>query len=245
MTRVVWGEGPRLYDQGLDRGVLYLADDAVPWNGLVSVDEQATGSVDVEHYFEGNRLHISQETGDFEARISAFTYPEVFSEYNGYSDRNIYQRFGFSYRTESGDGHKLHIVYNVLVKDSDRSWGTISSRIDPSLFAWDISASAVPIPGASPAARITMEVPRDSAVFEAVEDILYGTDVTDPRLPDPAELVELYESATLLRIVYNGDGSYTATGPDDMVTLLSDGRFTLTAPSVFFVDQDIFTVNSY
>jgi hypothetical protein len=64
-------------------------------------------------------------------------------------------------------------------------------------------------------------------------------------LPDPAELYELYEAATLLRIVYNGDGSYTATGPDSMVQLLDDGLFELSAPSVFLNEQDIFTVSSY
>lgn len=245
MTRLIWGEGPSMYDHGLDRGVLYLAESAVPWNGLVSVDEKVNAFTNVDHYFEGQRLHVSQESGDFEARISAYTYPDAFAEYNGYSDREDYPRFGFSYRTQDGAGHRLHIVYNVLVRDDARSWVTIGDKIDPSLFDWDIYASAVPIPGASPASRLTMMVPQESTVFDAVEDILYGTSTTDPRLPDPEELVELYETATLLRIVYNGDGSYTATGPDDMVRLLDDGRFELNAPSVFFLDQDIFVVNSY
>jgi hypothetical protein len=209
------------------------------------VDEKASGTVDVDHYFEGNRLWVSQETGDFEASVSAYTYPEVFAEYNGYSERELYRRFGFSYRTQYGDGHKLHIVYNVLVNDGARSWSTVKSTVDPSLFVWDISASAVPIPGASPAARLTIEVGPDPGVLSIIEDILYGTDTEDPRLPDPAELYELYEAATLLRIVYNGDGSYTATGPDSMVQLLDDGLFELSAPSVFLNEQDIFTVSSY
>lgn len=245
MTRLNWAEGPPMYDLGLDHGVLYLDGTAVPWNGLVSVDEKESVPVNVDHYFEGNRLHVSQETGDFEARVSAYTYPDVFAEYNGYSDRNEYQRFGFSYRTQHNEGHKLHLVYNVLVRDDSRAWSTLSNRIDPSLFSWDIYASAVPVPGASPASHLIMEIPRDSSVFSDLEDILYGTETSEPRLPDPEELVELYETATLLRIVYNGDGSYTATGPDDMVRLLDDGRFELNAPSVFFLDQDIFVVNSY
>lgn len=245
MARLKWGEGPRMYDLGLDQGVLYLDDTAVPWNGLVAVDEKDDGEVDVDHYFEGNRLHVSQYTGDFGARISAYTYPDIFAEYNGYGPHNEYKRFGFSYRTQHGDGHKLHLVYNVLVRDDARSWESLSNQVAPSLFNWDIYASAVEIPGASPASHLVMEVPRDDSVFENLEDILYGTDTTEPRLPDPAELVELYESATLLRIIYNGDGTYTATGPDDMVRLLDDGRFELSAPSVFLLEQDIFVVNSY
>lgn len=245
MTRLRWGEGPRMFDQGLDHGVLYLDNTAVPWNGLVSVDERDTGTVDADYYFEGNRLFVTQNTGDFEARISAYTYPDVFAEYNGYGPHEEYKRFGFSYRTQHGDGHKLHIVYNVLVRDITRTWKTVGEKPDPSLFTWDIYAEAIPIPGASPASRLTMEVPHNDAVFSALEDILHGTDTTSPRLPNPTELVELYESSTQLRIIYNGDGSYTAIGPDTMVRLLGNGRFELNAPSVFLVDKNVFVVNSY
>lgn len=245
MSRLVWGEGLKQFDLGLDHGVLYFDDVAVPWNGLVSVDEKDTATVSADYYFEGNRLLASQDTGDFEARISAYTYPDLFSEYNGYGPRDEYKRFGFSYRTQNGDDHRLHIVYNVLVRDDVRAWKSLSDVIDPSLFGWDIHASAIPMPGASPASRLTMEVPWQSTVFDAVEDILYGSDTTEARLPDPAELVELYESSTRLRIIYNGDGTYTATGPDDMVHLLDDGRFELNAPSIFLIDQGKFVANSY
>lgn len=246
MTRLKWGEGPRMFDLGVNQGVLYLDGTAVPWNGLVSVEEAASGAVDTDHYFEGNRIHISHELGDFEARLSAYTYPDVFAEYNGWSDREYYRRFGFSYRTEREDeGTKLHIVYNVLVRDDQRSWQTFGTRPDPSLFTWDISGAAVPVPGARPAARLTLEAPRDPSVLAELEDILYGTDTTEPRLPDPAEIIELYEAATLLRITYNGDGTYTATGPDDMVVVHADGSFTLNAPTAFVDKEGIFTVNSY
>lgn len=246
MTRLVWGEGPRMFDRGVDQGVLYLDGTAVPWNGLVSVDEAASGQVDTEHYFDGNRIHISTESGAFEARISAYTYPDVFAEYNGWSEHDDYRRFGFSYRTQREDeSTKIHLVYNVLVRDDDRSWKTVGSTPDPSLFSWDISASEIPMPGASPAARLTMEAPRDPSVLSEIEDILYGTDTTEPRMPDPAEIVELYEAATILRITYNGDGTYTATGPDNMVRILDDGAFEIDAPSAFFIRQDAFIVDSY
>lgn len=245
MTRLEWGVGPKPYDLGIDHGVLYLGDSAVPWNGLVSVDERNSGTVNADYYFEGNRLSVTQDTGDFEAVISAYTYPDIFAEYNGYGPKDDYQRFGLSYRTQHGQDYKLHIVYNVLVRDDARQWKSIAATIDPSLFSWDIYAAAIPIPNAAPASHLTMELPYNDQVFADLEDILYGTDTTDARLPDPAELVELYESATRLRIIYNGDGTYTAIGPDDMVHLLPNGDFELTAPSVFLMEQDIFVVNSY
>jgi hypothetical protein len=243
--KLVWGEGPPMFDLGVSQGVLYLDNGAVPWSGLVGVDEKETGSVDTEHYFDGNRIHISQELGDFEATISAYTYPEVFAEYNGFSEVDEHRRFGFSYRTEHGDIYAIHLVYNVLVRDDARSWNTMNETADPSLFNWSIYSSAVDVPLALPTGHLVMEAPRDPSVFERLEDILYGTDTTEPRLPDPAEIIELYEAATLLRITYNGDGTYTASGPDDMVRVLEDGRFEINAPSAFLINEDIFTVQSY
>lgn len=245
MTRLEWGKGPREYDRGVDQGVLYLDDTAVPWNGLVSVNEMESGSVTNENYFDGMRLPPSQENGEFAAVIEAFTYPEVFSEYNGWSEREEYRRFGFSYRTQYGDHYKIHLVYNVMVQDDARAWSTLSNTLDPSLFNWRISAAAAPIPGASPAGRLTIEVPSDPLVLASLEDILYGTETTDPRLPPPAEIVELYEAATLFRITYNGDGTYTATGPDSMVRLLGDGRFEINAPTVQSVGPGKFAISSY
>lgn len=246
MARLEWGQGLRLFDRGVNQGVLYLDGTAVAWNGLVSVDEAASGAVDTEHYFDGNRIHITQETGDFEGGISAYTYPDEFAEYNGFSKVDEYRRFGLSYRTQREDeGTKIHILYNVLVRDGERAWKTVSDRPDPSLFAWDIYAASIPIPGARPASHISLEAPRDDSVLAGLEDILYGTETTEPRLPDPAEIIELYEAATILRITYNADGTYTASGPDDMVRLLDDGRFEINAPSAFTLDKGIFVVQSY
>lgn len=252
MTRLKWGEGPRLFDRGVDQGVLFLDEGAVPWNGLVSVEENELGEVDTDHYFEGNRVRVSVEKAVFEGKISAYTYPDVFAEYNGYSQVDEYRRFGLSYRTQREDeSTKLHIVYNVLVRDDVRSWTTLADKTDPSLFSWDIYAAEKKIPGASPASHLIMEWPQD-ALLEAISDILYGTETTEPRLPEPEEIVEFYESAALLRVIYNGDGTYTVTGPDDMVSEIFDeayqstlGRFVINAPSAFLRGNGIFTVTSY
>lgn len=245
MSRLVWGEGPPEYDLGVDHGVLYLDGVGVAWNGLVAVEERDTSLVSADYYFDGQLLAISQVVGDFEASISAYTYPDAFAEYNGYSERSTYRRFGFSYRTQHADKQRLHIVYSALVNEKDRSWETVSDTADATLFRWDVLTTSIAMPGASPASHLVLDVPRNSDVFADVEDILWGTDTTEPRLPTPAELIALYDAATVFKVVYNGDGTYTASGPDDMVRVLEDGRFELNVPSLFFLDDNVFTVNSY
>lgn len=245
MARLTWGDLPPIYDYGLDRGVLYLKNDALAWNGLVTVDERDTGELETEHYYDGRRLHVSQVLGDFEARVSAYTYPDAFAEYNGYSPEELYQRFGFSYRTQKGEDYELHLVYNVLVRDDSRVWVTETNQAVPSTFSWDIYGSTVPVPGASPSAHLTMASSPDPTVLAKLEDILYGTATTDPRLPSPDEIVELYEDGTLLRISNHRDGTWTASGPDDMVRILPDGRFEIDAPSAVYIRPDLFVVDSY
>lgn len=246
MTRLEWGLGPRMFDLGVDHGVLYLDGTAVPWNGLIFVEELAVGSIDTDHYFEGNRVHISHELGDFRAKLSAYTYPDAFAEYNGLLGPDQYKRFGFSYRTQHEDeSSRIHLVYNAQVQDDVRAWGTVGAKPDTSLFSWDIYASAEMLPGGRPGSHISMEAPRDPEVLANIEDILYGTDGTEPRLPGPEEILALYEGATLLRITYNGDGTYTASGPDDMVRDLGNGRFEIDSPTAFHIKEDKFIVNSY
>ena len=244
VAQLEWGALPPMLEQGVDRGVLYLDEGAVPWNGLVSVEEKESGWIESNHYFEGNRVHISQDVGEYGARISAFTYPDVFAEYNGYSKPEA-RKFGFSYRTQHGDSHRIHLVYNTWVRTDARSWQTAGSTADPSLFTWDLYTSPVQVPLGAPTARIIVEAPRDPTVLERVEAILYGSAEQDPRMPDPFELVDLYEAATRLQITRHPDGRYTASGPDDMVRLLPDGRFEINSPTAIVLDAGIFTVTSY
>ena len=92
------------------------------------------------------------------------------------------------------------------------------------------------------------EAPADSELLSVVEDILYGTDSSDPRLPTPAELVEFFEAASILRITVHPDGSYTATAPDnrlDILEVLDNGRFRINSPSLLMFNPDRFVVHSY
>lgn len=245
MTRLTWGDLPPMYDRGVECGVLYLDGTGHAWNGLVSVEERDSGLVDTEHYFDGNRLMVSQITGDFKGTINAYTYPERFAEYNGYSDRQTYKRFGFSYRTEFGDSYKYHLVYNVLVDDGNRKWITESANADPSTFTWDIHGSTVPIPGASPSSHLVFEAPKDPDALAQLEAVLYGDETRESSMPEPGFIIDLYESLTLLKVVYHGDGTYTVSGPDSMVALLEDGKFQLNAPSVSLLGDGVFRVHSY
>lgn len=247
MAALTWGQSPRLYDYGLDRGVLYLDGTGVPWNGLASAEEQESGFINTEYYFEGSRIQVSSHTGDFRATIDAYTYPDAFAEIaEGSADR----RFGLSYRTQHELSHRIHLVYDAMVRPSQQTWRTETDSPQPSLFSWDLLGSDVAVPGASPASHLvvdtllTASLTASSVLLEELDDILYGTETTQPRLPSPAELVALYEKYLVFIVTYNGDGTYTVTAPAEMLSVMADGTFSMTAPTIDLLSESVFVVSS-
>jgi hypothetical protein len=246
MARLDWAGAPRVWEEGVNHGVLYSDGVGVAWNGLIAVTEAASGTQDTNVYFDGHRLVVTQDISDFEATIEAYTYPDEFEEHSGFGETHSRKRFGLSYRTQSSEGDKLHIVYDALVNEPDRSWSTISDTPEPSTFQWDIVANAVNIPGARPSSHLVVDLGvSHPALVTAVENWLYGTSTEDPRLPDPEEIIDIFEAVTTLRITYNGDGTYTADGPDTVVEPVMDGQFQINAPTALFLDESTFQVQSF
>lgn len=245
MTRIDWDKAPKLYDDGVDRGVLYLDQGAVPWNGLVNVNEKEVGNVDVTYYYDGIRFFVNESSDAYQADISAFTYPEVFSEYNGVVLSEAVKRFGLSYRTQHADEYRIHLVYGARIRGNGPAHETVKDVGDPNLFSWNVSTIGVDVENARPTSHMILDSRQLEWVTRRIEDIIYGTDETDPRLPTPDELYELYEAATDLRIRYNYDGSYTASGDDELLQVHGDGSFTINSPSALKMDDGLFSVRSY
>lgn len=240
MTMLDWASAPRVWEQGVDRGVLYFEDEAHVWNGLESVDEKPSATQDASLYLDGVRLAVTEDIEDFAASVNAYTYPKILD------GQSPYTRYGISYRTTKSDGYLLHIVYNAILKPPARSWDSLARVITASMFQWDLQASAVIIPGARPSSHIVIDSAAAAPELVAmVEGWLYGTVDTDPYLPTPEDVVDLFEALTTLRITVNGDGTWTATGPDEILAVNPDGSFDISAPTAQFLETYLFTVSSF
>lgn len=84
MTAVKWDEaGSRVFENGLDRGVLYLpSGDVVPWNGLTNIIEKFNKQIN-SVYFDGAKINDLVALGDFSATLKAVTYPDEFLDLEG------------------------------------------------------------------------------------------------------------------------------------------------------------------
>jgi hypothetical protein len=84
-----------------------------------------------------------------------------------------------------------------------------------------------------------------SWTVSALEDILYGTDAVDSRLPLPTEIVALFEANSILRVTDHHDGTWTAdTDEDGIISMLDSESFEITWPSAIYTAPNTYKIGS-
>ena len=216
MAKIVWDEvGEHLYETGTRHGVLYPKNaqgaygTGVAWNGLTGVTESPSGAEETALYADDMKYLSLYSAEEFGGTIEAYTYPDEFAVCDGsvalaagvIAGQQIRRGFGFAYRTVLGNdavgeayGYKLHIVYNAMASPSERSYATINDSPDAITFSWEFKTTPLTVTGLNkPTALITIDSTKvDATKLGQLEDILYGTENTEPRLPLPAEILEIF-----------------------------------------------------
>lgn len=240
MTRLTWDNtGERLYETGVDHGVLYIPDsggdydNGVSWNGLTTVTESPSGAESNAIYADNIKYLNLISYEEFGATIEAYTYPVEFGQFDGTVSptpgllvgQQRRRSFGLSYRTRVGNdvdgsdwGYKLHLIYNATAAPSEKAYATINDSPEAITFSWELTTTPVPAGGSlKPTALITVDSTKvDNAALGDLEDVLYGTDGVDPRLPLPEEVISMF-SGTVTEVsptapTYNA-GTHVITIP--------------------------------
>lgn len=262
MTRLIWDRvGTRVYETGLDQGVLYLPDgSAVPWNGLTSVIEQFNKESSPV-YYDGMKISDFVVLGEFSASMKAVTFPDKFIEFEGLSSsrRGLVlgdqrpQTFGLCYRTKVGNdldgdsnGYKIHIIYNVTAIPSEKTYASITSS--PSLveFEWKITAVPEEVPGFLPTAHLIFDSTEiDPWLLEDLESMLYGGTYAVAVLLPMQELINYLNEWYRVKIIDNGDGTWTAISKrDGFISIDTDERlFTITHINAIYLDDVTFRIS--
>ena len=210
MTQITWNApGERFFEAGVDHGVLYIdGADGVPWNGLISVSESPSGGDVTPYYIDGVKYLNDVGPEEFEATIEAFTYPDEFAQCDGtlavgnglFTTQQQKKSFGLAYRTLIGNdldgvdhGYKIHLVYNATASPSEHSHGTQTETIDSNNFSWHLVTKPPSFVGYKPTAHFVIdsrETPSD--LMNTINDILYGSATSAPRLPSVPELLFIF-----------------------------------------------------
>ena len=259
MTRVQWNQpGDKLYEDGLDRGMLYVEDDpGVPWNGLISVQESSAHKVSPVH-FDGVKYNDIVTFGNFSGLIRAFTYPEEFLECEGiYEDQQgvfvtdqRLRRFSLSYRTlvhdpvSNEETYKIHLLYNLTAVPAAVTRQTLSLDPTPQEFEWTITSIPESLQGYRPTSHVILDQRQiDELLWSDLEDILYGSETDTPQLPKLQGLANFIRKWERLIIVDNGDGTWTAIAENDSdIVMLSETEFQITAENVEYLDAETYKI---
>lgn len=214
MSKIVWDKtGERLYETGVDHGVLYpvQADGTyslgVAWNGLTGITESPSGA-EATPLFADNIKYLNMVSAeDFGCTIEAYTYPDEFAECDGSASIatgvNIGQQarktFGLCYRTiigndvdSNGHGYKLHVLYGCLAAPSEKNYTSVNDSPEAITFSWEVSATPVNVTGHKPTACLTIDSTKvDAEKMAAIEDALYGSADVEAKLLMPDEIVAI------------------------------------------------------
>ena len=225
MSALIWdATGERLFETGVDHGVLYVAKDnpgendqskyenGVVWNGLTAVTNSPEGAEPTDLWADNIKYATLRSAETFGATIEAYTYPEEFEQCDGsatpktgvHIGQQNRKSFAFSYRTKVGSDtdtdaskYKIHVIYNATCSPSERSYETINDSPDAITLSWEVTTSPVNVTGYKPTSEIVIDAWKlSSANLQAIEGALYGTNSSEAYMPDPDDLLDLITTST-------------------------------------------------
>lgn len=226
MSAIVWDKtGERIYESGVDHGVLYPQDDTgayaggVAWNGLIGITESPSGAESNPQYADNIKYLDLMSAEEFGATIEAYMYPVEFEECDGTAEvapgvtigQQNRKTFGMSYRTKVGNdvagqdyGYKLHLFWGAKASPSEKNFQTINDSPEATTFSWEVTTTPVVLTTINPktkkvynptASMVVNSTKVDATKLAALEKILYGDTESESRLPTPDEVIAIFAPA--------------------------------------------------
>lgn len=227
MAKLIWDNiGERLYETGVDKVVLFLKDEnnqyskGVAWNGVSKITDSPSGAESNPLYADNIKYVDLISAEEYTNTIEAYTYPDEFEPCQGIKEISngvsIGQQdrtaFGLVWRTVLGNasqknayGYKIHIMYNGIAAPTETPYESINDSPDALTMSWEVSTTPVNIPNIKPSATIVIDSTKaDPYKLSKLENILYGTETEDSRLPFPDEIIDIMEIPALRVYAKNG-----------------------------------------
>lgn len=217
MARAKWDvDGTRKFHAGVSHGMVYLKADGegtangAAWNGLTGVTESPSGAEPTDLWADNMKYARLISGEDYSFTIEAYMYPEEFEPCDGLAapvkgiriGQQKRKAFGFSWQTKVGTdddadkGYIIHVVWNATAQPSEKSHETMNDSPDAETFSWECDTVPVNVTGYKDAAVMEFDsTVLTPAQMKAVEDLLYGTDSEDAKLPTPDELIAAVKAA--------------------------------------------------
>lgn len=219
MSKIIWDNaGEKLYETGVDRGVLYPTETGgtygkgVAWNGLTGVTDSPSGAEASPYYADNIKYASITSAEELGLTIEAYMYPDEFGVCDGTAEiatgvtigQQARKPFGFCYRTNVGNdtegeayGYKIHCVYGAMASPSEKGYQSINDSPEPITLSWEVTTTPVNVKDHKPTASLIIDSKKVTAEkLKNLEAILYGTEEEEARLPLPDEIATLVGETT-------------------------------------------------
>ncbi len=190
----------------------------VAWNGVTGYTESPSGAEETALYADNIKYLSLRSAEEFGATIEAYTYPDEWEECDGSASlaegvtigQQSRKSFGLCVSTVIGNdsvgndyGEKIHLVYGGTASPSERAYQTINDSPEAITFSWEITTTPVAVgvldgqvEKYKPTANIVIDTTKcDKTKLATLKGMLYGTEETEPYLPSPKAVYELFKQA--------------------------------------------------
>lgn len=268
MTKLKWDQpDDRIYETGVKYGVLYPQNngvyaEGVAWNGLTAVTESPSGAEFTPLYADDIKYLNLQSVEEFGATVEAYTYPDEWAACDGSATiaggvtigQQPRKPFGLCYRTTVGNasegidyGYKIHLIYGATASPSERNYNTVNDSPEATTLSWELTTTPVEISGFKSTASLVIDSTKaDPTKLSQLEDILYGSAGTQPRLPLPDEVADLMGDSSvyaisnqLVNVLNNNDATTIASGTAYNATLSAPTSYTIKNVVVLMGGSDV------
>lgn len=221
MSKLVWDPvGKRTYETGVEDVALYVQkadgtyDKGVAWNGVTALNLSPSGAEPTPLYANNKKYLTLMSVEELGGTIEAYMYPDEWAACDGsaevipgmYVGQQARQSFGLVAKTLLGNdveknayGYKLHLIYGGQASPSEVGYNTVndSPEVDP--MSWEFTTNPIDCT-VNEKRYSTSHICIDSTKFtdetskgylQALLDVLYGSEATEPELPTPADVYAL------------------------------------------------------
>lgn len=193
----------------------------VAWFGLTGVTKTPSGAEETALYADNIKYLGLRSAEQLGLTIECYFYPDEFDECNGETEvasgvklgQQRRNTFGFSWRNKIGNdtegedhGFEINLVYGCTASPSEQASTTINESPEAATLSYEVGTTPVTVSGVGedgkpfkPTASITIDSTKvNKEKLLELEKILYGIDDageelgTDPRLPLPDEVIQLF-----------------------------------------------------
>lgn len=219
--RLEWDQlEKRFYTTGISKGVLFVHDGSnygpgVAWSGLTSVAESPSGGEPQKYYADNMAYFTISSLEEMGATLGCYYYPDEWKECDGYKEvvpgfsvgLQNRKMFALAYRTEVGSatgmsGYEIHVLLGVSASPSERTMNTMNDNPEPGELSYTLTTVSQPMDIVmddgtviKPSSILTFNsLILGADKMKIIEDVLYGSDTAESRLPSPSEFYEMLKA---------------------------------------------------